>query len=178
MFLPGVFLCPHFVKIPPWAERTSFRGWATVCCGAGKILPRVTEETKQHQPGQFSLPQNFTGNSNSFFSFFLFLFFIFYSLLFSSLGLWFGYGSVMVRFLRPARRRFRSFSFRKKDDIFQLGFRVGFLLFSRRFSIGFSTAQIRKILFGSSFSHIEKQVFKWDFQAGLYSVLYRKTMLG
>ena len=94
---------------------------------------------------------------------FLFLSISIFYILFSSIlfySLLLGYGSVMVRFLRPARRRFRSFSFRKKDDIFQLGFRVGFLLFSRRFSIGFSTAQIRKILFGSSFSHIEKQVFK------------------
>ena len=95
---------------------------------------------------------------NHCFGLILYLFYFLYSILFYSLLL--GYGSVMVRFLRPARRRFRSFSFRKKGDIFQLGFRVGFLLFSRRFSIGFSTAQIRKILFGSSFSHIEKQVFK------------------
>ena len=103
MILAGsFFLYPHFVKIPPWAKRSSSRGRTTLRCGTGKIRPRLTEETKQYQQQQFPR-KNSTSNSNSSFIF-LFLSVSILSLILSSLLL--AYGSVMVRFSRPARRRF------------------------------------------------------------------------
>jgi len=94
--LPGVFLYPHFVKIPPWAKRSSSRGRTTLRCGTGKIRPRLTEETKQYQQQQFPR-KNSTSNSNSSFIF-LFLSVSILSLILSSLlfswlmvRLWFGF---------------------------------------------------------------------------------------
>ena len=99
------------------------------------------------------------------FFFFLFLFFLLYSLLFSWL---------MVRFSRPARRRFRSFIFRKKSDIFF----ICFLQVFRCFSIVFSTLPVRIFLFENVLFPYRKTAFQMSFPNGLYSDLYRKTILG
>ena len=168
--MPGVFLYPHFVKIPPWAKRSSSRGRTTLRCGTGKIRPRLTEETKQYQQQQFPR-KNSTSNSNSSFIF-LFLSVSILSLILSSLLL--AYGSVRIRFSSPARRRFRSFIFRKKERYFF----ICFLQVFRCFSIVFSTLPVRIFLFENVLFPYRKTAFQMSFPNGLYSDLYRKTILG
>lgn len=127
MILAGSFLYPHFVKIPPWAKRSSSRGRTTLRCGTGKIRPRLTEETKQYQQQQFPR-KNSTSNSNSSFIF-LFLSVSILSLILSSLGLWFGYGSVFA----PCQKAFQKFYFSKKERYFFYLFFAGFPLFFHSF---------------------------------------------
>jgi len=83
--------------------------------GRNKAISATAVPPKKIQPA--------TATAVLSFFFFLFLFFLLYSLLLA-------YGSVMVRFSRPARRRFRSFIFRKKSDIFFICFLQVFRCFS------------------------------------------------
>jgi len=91
--LPGVFLYPHFVKIPPWAKRSSSRGRTTLRCGTGKIRPRLTEETKQYQQQQFPRKKFNQQQQQQFYLSFSFCFYSFSYTLFSWLmvRLWFGF---------------------------------------------------------------------------------------
>ena len=125
--MPGVFLYPHFVKIPPWAKRSSSRGRTTLRCGTGKIRPRLTEETKQYQQQQF--PRKKFNQQQQFYLSFSFCFYSFSYTLFSSLGLWFGYGSVFA----PCQKAFLKFYFSKKGAIFFYLFFAGFPLFFHSF---------------------------------------------
>jgi len=91
--LPGVFLYPHFVKIPPWAKRSSSRGRTTLRCGTGKIRPRLTGETKQYQQQQFPRKKFNQQQQQQFYLSFSFCFYSFSYTLFSWLmvRLWFGF---------------------------------------------------------------------------------------
>jgi hypothetical protein len=91
--LPGVFLYPHFVKIPPWAKRSSSRGRTTLRCGTGKIRPRLTEETKQYQQQQFPRKKFNQQQQQQFYLSFSFCFYSFSYTLFSWLmvRLWLGF---------------------------------------------------------------------------------------
>lgn len=127
--------------------------------GRNKAISATAVPPKKIQPA--------TATAVLSFFFFLFLFFLLYSLLLA-------YGSVMVRFSRPARRRFRSFIFRKKSDIFF----ICFLQVFRCFSIVFSTLPVRIFLFENVLFPYRKTAFQMSFPNGLYSDLYRKTILG
>lgn len=127
MILAGSFLHPHFVKIPPWAKRSSSRGRTTLRCGTGKIRPRLTEETKQYQQQQF--PRKKFNQQQQFYLSFSFCFYSFSYTLFSSLGLWFGYGSVFA----PCQKAFQKFYFSKKERYFFYLFFAGFPLFFHSF---------------------------------------------
>jgi len=83
--------------------------------GRNKAISATAVPPKKIQPA--------TATAVLSFFFFLFLFFLLYSLLLA-------YGSVMVRFSRPARRRFRSFIFRKKERYFFICFLQVFRCFS------------------------------------------------
>lgn len=93
MILAGSFLYPHFVKIPPWAKRSSSRGRTTLRCGTGKIRPRLTEETKQYQQQQFPRKKFNQQQQQQFYLSFSFCFYSFSYTLFSWLmvRLWFGF---------------------------------------------------------------------------------------
>ena len=127
--------------------------------GRNKAISATAVPPKKIQPA--------TATAVLSFFFFLFLFFLLYSLLLA-------YGSVMVRFSRPVRRRFRSFIFRKKSDIFF----ICFLQVFRCFSIVFSTLPVRIFLFENVLFPYRKTAFQMSFPNGFYSDLYRKTILG
>jgi hypothetical protein len=93
MILAGSFLYPHFVKIPPWAKRSSSRGRTTLRCGTGKIRPRLTEETKQYQQQQFPRKKFNQQQQQQFYLSFSFCFYSFSYTLFSWLmvRLWLGF---------------------------------------------------------------------------------------
>ena len=93
MILAGSFLYPHFVKIPPWAKRSSSRGRTTLRCGTGKIRPRLTEETKQYQQQQFPRKKFNQQQQQLFYLSFSFCFYSFSYTLFSWLmvRLWLGF---------------------------------------------------------------------------------------
>ena len=93
MILAGSFLYPHFVKIPPWAKRSSSRGRTTPRCGTGKIRPRLTEETKQYQQQQFPRKKFNQQQQQQFYLSFSFCFYSFSYTLFSWLmvRLWLGF---------------------------------------------------------------------------------------
>lgn len=130
MILAGsFFLYPHFVKIPPWAKRSSSRGRTTLRCGTGKIRPRLTGETKQYQQQQFPRKKFNQQQQQQFYLSFSFCFYSFSYTLFSSLGLWFGYGSVFA----PCQKAFQKFYFSKKERYFFYLFFVGFPLFFHSF---------------------------------------------
>ena len=127
--------------------------------GRNKAISATAVPPKKIQPA--------TATAVLSFFFFLFLFFLLYSLLLA-------YGSVMVRFSRPARRRFRSFIFRKKERYFF----ICFLQVFRCFSIVFSTLPVRIFLFENVLFPYRKTALQMSFPNGLYSDLYRKTILG
>ena len=93
MILAGSFLYPHFVKIPPWAKRSSSRGRTTLRCGTGKIRPRLTEETKQYQQQKFPRKNFNQQQQQQFYLSFSFCFYSFSYTLFSWLmvRLWLGF---------------------------------------------------------------------------------------
>ena len=127
MILAGSFFIPALCKIPPWAKRSSSRGRTTLRCGTGKIRPRLTGETKQYQQQQF--PRKKFNQQQQFYLSFSFCFYSFSYTLFSSLGLWFGYGSVFA----PCQKAFQKFYFSKKERYFFYLFFVGFPLFFHSF---------------------------------------------
>lgn len=127
--------------------------------GRNKAISATAVPPKKIQPA--------TATAVLSFFFFLFLFFLLYSLLLA-------YGSVMVRFSRPARRRFRSFIFRKKERYFF----ICFLQVFRCFSIVFSTLPVRIFLFENVLFPYRKTAFQMNFPNRFYSDLYRKTILG
>lgn len=169
MILAGSFLYPHFVKIPPWAKRSSSRGRTTLRCGTGKIRPRLTEETKQYQQQQFPRKKFNQQQQQQFYLSFSFCFYSFSYTLFSWLmvRLWLGFralpeGVSEVLFLGKKERYFF----------------ICFLQVFRCFSIVFSTLPVRIFLFENVLFPYRKTAFQMSFPNGLYSDLYRKTILG
>ena len=125
---------------------------------------------KQSNISNSSSPEkNSTSNSNSSFIF-LFLSVSILSLILSSLGLWFGYGSVFA----PCQKAFQKFYFSKKERYFF----ICFLQVFRCFSIVFSTLPVRIFLFENVLFPYRKTAFQMNFPNGFYSDLYRKTILG
>ena len=128
MILAGsFFLYPHFVKIPPWAKRSSSRGRTTLRCGTGKIRPRLTEETKQYQQQQFPRKKFNQQQQQQFYLSFSFCFYSFSYTLFSWLmvRLWFGF--------RALPEGVSEVLFFEKRAIFFYLFFAGFPLFFHSF---------------------------------------------
>lgn len=126
MILAGsFFLYPHFVKIPPWAKRSSSRAGRRSAAGREKSAHDLRK--KQSNISNSSSPEkNSTSNSNSSFIF-LFLSVSILSLILSSLLL--AYGSVFA----PCQKAFLKFYFSKKRAIFFYLFFAGFPLFFHSF---------------------------------------------
>lgn len=128
MILAGsFFLYPHFVKIPPWAKRSSSRGRTTLRCGTGKIRPRLTGETKQYQQQQFPRKKFNQQQQQQFYLSFSFCFYSFSYTLFSWLmvRLWFGF--------RALPEGVSEVLFFEKRAIFFYLFFAGFPLFFHSF---------------------------------------------
>ena len=125
MILAGSFLYPHFVKIPPWAKRSSSRGRTTPAAGWEKSAHDLRK--KQSNISNSSSPKKIQPATATAVLSFFFLSVSILSLILSSLLL--AYGSVFA----PCQKAFQKFYFSKKERYFFYLFFAGFPLFFHSF---------------------------------------------